>query len=103
MSLDDLQRYLPELLVEDLEVTPFFDMQIEQNLVRVELDDSFFMVPNAKTEFSRLYFFFESPLVCAIACVLAKVTGAAVIIEKSRTETEGKIMTVEYRILNSAA
>ena len=84
-SLHDLQRYLPELLIEELEVTPYFDMQIENDFIRVALDDSYFRVPNAEIELSSLYFFFNSPLVCAIACVLAKATGIPLIIEKLKT------------------
>ena len=99
MSLQDLQHYLPELLIEDLEVTPYFDMQLENDLVRVAVDDSFFRVPNAEIELSSLYFFFNSPLVCAIACVLSKTTGFPIRIEKTKIETRGKIVNVDYRIL----
>ncbi len=98
-SLQDLQRYLPELLIEELEATSYFDMQIENDFVRVTLDDSYFRAPNAETELSSLYFFFNSPLICAIACVLAKATGLPLIIVKLKTETKGKVVTVDYRML----
>jgi hypothetical protein len=102
-SLQDLQRYLPELLIENLEVTPYFDMQLENDLVHVTVDDSFFRVPNAEIELSSLYFFFNSPLVCAIACVLSKATGFPVRIIKSKIETKGKIVTVDYRLLKEVS
>lgn len=100
-NLQDLQNYLPELLIDELEVTSYFDMQIQQDLVRVQIDDSYFRFPRAETELSSLYFFFESPLVCAIACVLAKSSGQPVVIEKSQTETKGKVVTIDYRLLKN--
>ena len=99
-SLQDLQRYLPEILIEELEVTSYFDMQIEKDLVRIQIDDSNFRVPNAEIELSSLYLYFDSPLVCAIACVLAKATGMPVIMTKEKTETKGKIITIDYHILD---
>lgn len=103
MSLKELQMYLPELLIEDLEVTNFFDMQIEDDLVHLQIDDSNFRYPRAETELSSLYFFFNSPLVCAIACVLAKATGKPIIIEKPKTNLKSKAVIVDYRILKTAS
>jgi hypothetical protein len=100
-SLQELQSYLPELLIDELEVTSYFDMQIEENIVRVQIDDSYFRFPRAETELSSLYFFFESPLICAIAFVLAKATGAPVIIERSKTKTEGKVVNIAYHMLKN--
>lgn len=99
LSLQDLQHCLAELLIENLEVTPYFDMQVKNDLVQVAVDDSFFRVPNSEIALSNLYFFFDSPLVCAIACVLSKATGFPVIIIKSKIEPKGKIVTVDYQLL----
>jgi hypothetical protein len=100
-SLQDLQSYLPELLIDELEITSYFDMKIEENIVRVQIDDSYFRFPRAETELSSLYFFFESPLICAIAFVFAKATGAPVIIERSKTETKGKVVNIAYHLLKN--
>ena len=101
LSLQDLQRRLPDLLIDDLEVTSYFDMQIEEDLARVQIDDSYFRYSNAETELSSLYFFFDSPLICAIACILAKTTGKLIIIERQKTETEPKVVTVKYHMLKT--
>jgi hypothetical protein len=100
-SLQELQGYLPELLIDELEVTSYFDMQVEENIVRLQIDDSYFKFPRAETELSSLYFFFESPLICAIAFVIAKATGAPVMIEKSKTETKGKVVNVIYHMVKN--
>jgi hypothetical protein len=101
INLQDLQSYLSELLIDELEVTSSFDMQIEENIVRVQIDDSYFRFPRAETELSSLYFFFESPLICAIAFVLAKATAAPVIIDRSKTETKGKVVNITYHMLKN--
>ena len=100
-SLQDLQRYLPEVIVDELEVTPYFDMVIENDLVRVSIDDSNFRIPEAETELSSLYFFFDTPIICAIACIFAKSTGLPVTIQKLKTESKGKVVTINYRILQT--
>lgn len=98
-SLQDLKRYLPEVLIEELEVTSCFDLAIENDLIRVTIDDSFFRIPETETKLSSLYKYFSSPLICAVACVLAKATGIPVVILK--THNKGKIVTVDYRLLKT--
>lgn len=100
-SLQDLQSYLPELLIDELEVTSYFDMQIEENIVRVQIDDSYFRFPRAETELSSLYFFFESPLICAIAFVFAKASGTPVTVERSKTEAKGNVVNITYHVLKN--
>lgn len=100
-SLQDLQRYLPEVLIDELEVTAFFEMKIVDDLVRVTIDDSNFRIPEAETELSSLYLYFDSPLVCAIACILAKATGMPIAMSKLKTESSGKVVTIDYRMLKA--
>lgn len=98
-SLQDLQYYLPKVLIDELEVTSHFDMEIENDLIHVKIDDSHFRIPEAETELSSLYFYFDSPLICAIACIFAKATGIPVTIVKLKTESKDKVVAVDYRIL----
>ena len=99
-SLQDLQRLLPKVLIDELEVTANFEMEIKDNLVRVAVDDSNFRIPEAETKLSSLYSYFDSPLICAIACILAKATGMPVSIAGSKTESKGKVVVVNYNVLN---
>ena len=100
-SLQDLQLHLPKVLIDELEVTPYFDMEIENDLIHVTIDDSHFRIPEAETELSSLYFYFNSPLVCAFACILAKATGMPITIMKSKTDKKSNVVTVDYCILKT--
>ena len=94
-----LQQNLPKLLMEDLELASYFDMDIENKNVRVRIEDSVYSFRNTETEQPSIFSSFGSPLSSAVACILAKVTGKPVIRLSPRTGLEGRSVIVEYRIL----
>jgi hypothetical protein len=92
---------LPELLVEELEITQQFEMEIETNKIRIRTIGSIYNNSNAQTEQPSILSLFGSPLSSAIACSLAKSTGNPVIRIGSKTELEEKLLIEEYLILQN--
>jgi len=101
VNLEYLQQNLPELLIEELEIVQSFSMEIENDKVRVELEDSMYSDPKIETERPNIYSSFDSPLSSAIACSIAKVTGKPVIRAISKTDFKAKHVTEEYLILEN--
>lgn len=99
VNLVYLQRNLPKLLIEDLEIAQYFEIAIESDKVRVVIDNSVYNFPNLEPEQANIFPSFGSPLSSAIACILAKVSGNPVMRVNPRTGVEGRRATIEYRIL----
>ena len=68
VDLKYLQQNLPELLVEELEITQQFEMEIETNKIRIRTIGSIYNNSNAQTEQPSILSLFGSPLSSAIAC-----------------------------------
>lgn len=100
-DLKYLRQNLPKLLIEDLEITQNFDLEIENNRVRVKIENSLFDIPQIESDKpSGVYSPFGSPLSGAIACVIAKTTGKPVIIEKQQLSENGRRLTIDYLMLD---
>jgi len=100
VDLQYLQQNMPKLLIEDLEIAQNFEMETENDKIRVKIQNSVFNALNKVTEQpSSIYSAFGSPLSSAIACALAKSTGKPIIIEKQQTSEDGRDVTIDYRIL----
>ena len=100
VDLQYLQRNMPKLFIEDLEIAQNFEMDTQNNKIRVKIENSTYNVLNIETEQpSSNYSTLGSPLSSAIACTLAKTTGKPIIIEKQQTSKDGRDVTIEYRIL----
>jgi hypothetical protein len=98
-DLQHLQKNLPKLLIEDLEIAKNFKMEAENNIIRVKIEDSVYNAPKMGAEKPANTSTFYSPLSNSIACALAKTTGKPIIIENQQTSEDGRDMTIEYRIL----
>jgi hypothetical protein len=95
-----IQRNMPKLFIEDLEIAQNFEMETEKDKVLVKIENTAISGLSLKTEQtlsinSTLGF----PVTSAIACALAKSTGKPVIIEKQETSEDGRNITIEYRML----
>jgi hypothetical protein len=99
MDLQHLQENLPKLLIEDLELAKNFEMEAENNIIRVKIEDSVYNALNIGAEKPANTYLFDSPLSNSIACALAKTTGKPIIIENQQTSEDGRDMAIEYRIL----
>jgi hypothetical protein len=101
VDLQYLQRNMPKLFVEDLEIAQNFEMEIEDDKIRVKIRDSVYNASDVETEESlSKYSELDSLLSSAIACALAKTTNKPVVIEKRETREDGKDVTIEYRTIN---
>jgi hypothetical protein len=99
VNLEYLQQNLPGLIVEDLEIAQSFDMEIEDDKVRIELEGSVYSDPRIETEQLGTYSSFGSPLSSAIACSIAKVTGKPIVRTSSKTDFKAKRVIEEYVML----
>jgi hypothetical protein len=100
VDLQYLQKNMPKLFIEDLELAQNFEMETENNKIRVKIQNS--VCPALITvaeQPSNIYSTLGSPLSSAIACALAKSTGKPIIIENHQTNKDGRDVTIEYRIL----
>ncbi len=95
VNLQYLQQNMPKLLIENLEIAQNFEIETENNKIRVKIEHSTYKLNNKNKQ--QLYP--TSPLSSIIACTLAKTTGKPIIIEKQQTSQDGKNETIEYHII----
>ena len=100
VNLPYLQVNLPKLFVDDLEIVKYFNMDINNDTIRVRIDGSVYRELNVDNQQIGACFSFRSPLTSAIACVLAKVTDNPIIMGKRQTSPNGEDIIIEYYILN---
>jgi uncharacterized protein YuzE len=99
-DLQYLQLNIPKLFVEELEIAQNLDINIENNKVRVKIENSTYLsLAKEAAKFSKLYESIGCPLSSSIACALAKATGKPVIIEKQQINDEEKTIEIEYRLI----
>jgi hypothetical protein len=99
-DLNYLQNNLPKLLIEGLEITEDFEMNVENNIVHVKLAGSIFKdFCTEVRKLSNVCNSFGCPLCSSIACALARTTGKPIIIEKTKQSEDGKTIEVYYQIL----
>jgi hypothetical protein len=98
LSLDQLQKELPELF-EEMEITKTASISVEDKVVTVDVKDHVF---NELCEENRKLERPHEAVGCifssAIACALAKATGKPATIEKDEHSQDG-VTTIQYRIL----
>ena len=100
VDLKYLQQNMPKLLVEDLEIAQNFEMETENNKIRVKIENSAYNTSSIETEqLSSINSTLGFPLSSAIACALAKTTGKPIIIEKQQIGEKSNDVTIEYRAL----
>jgi len=97
VTLEDLQRDLPPAIIEGFELAESVEIEVEREAVTVKVTNSLFEAFNegADERLKRI----GCPLVSAMALALTRATGRSIFVEDVRSETEGRTMTVRYRIL----
>jgi hypothetical protein len=101
VDLQYLRQNMPKLFVEDLEMAQDFEMEIDDDIIRVKIHDSVYTTSDLETEESlRVYSSLDSLLGSAIACTLAKTTNKPIMIENQQNSEDGKDVTIEYRTIN---
>ena len=100
VDLQYLRQNMPKLFIEELEIAQDFEIEVEDNKIRVEIQDSVYSTSDVEAEeSSSVHSILGSPLSSAIACALAKATNKPVVIEKQQTSKNGKDVTIEYHTM----
>jgi hypothetical protein len=99
MNLQYLMVNLPKLLVEDLEMVQYFEMNMENEMIHVRIDGSVYVNTNVDEQ-EPIYFSFSSPLTGAIGCALASVLNKPIMILKQRTDPLDEATVIEYRMMS---
>ena len=100
VDLAYLQRNLPKLLVEGLEIVEDFEMNIKGNIIYVKIEGSSYGDFCSKiNELSHACETLGCPLCSSIACALARSTRKPILIQKTNPSPDGKTLKIYYRIL----
>jgi len=100
VDLDYLQKNLPKLLVEELEVVEEFSMDVEGGFVDVRMVGSIYRdLCREVKKLANICLLTGCPMCSAIGCVLAKVTGNLVAFEGDKPSSNGLEIQARYRII----
>ncbi len=103
VDLKYLQKNMPKLFIEDLEIAENLELQAENDRIRVTVTNPIFNEISNETSKSRACSKIGSPLCSAIACALTKATGEPIAIEKIQRSDDGRIIEATYRIVPTKA
>jgi hypothetical protein len=99
-DLNQIQCRLPNLLIEELELTENVEIQIQGNKVTVETSGSIFDEICRQTDSQpRTHQQVGCLLSSAIACALAKASGKPITIQNENRNQETKTTRIEYQIV----
>jgi hypothetical protein len=117
-DLGYLQEHLPKLLIEDLEIASYVEIQtgitktsnpidntnaqiaLEHDIINVKITSPAFKnTTRQTTQLSNINTTLGSPLTSAVACAIAKATGKPIIIENQQVSEDGETTETEYRVL----
>lgn len=99
-DLEYLQRNMPKLLIEDLEIAQNFELEAADGKIYARMENPIYR--NLIRDVKNLPSLWEKmgcPISSAIACALAKATGKSVTIENQKVSEDGKTIEIEYRLI----
>ena len=100
VDLAYLEQTIPKLLIEDLEIAEDIKIEIKNSIIHVTIENSIYKdICKETSKLSSVSRSLGCPITSAIACVLAKTTGKPVTIDKDQTSEDGKIINIEYQLL----
>ena len=100
VDLNYLQKNLPKLFVEDLEIAEDLEMSIENDRVHVRITGSIYRGLCEKArKLSNVCNSIGCPLCSSIAIALTRVSGEPVIIEKTEVLKDDETIEAYYRII----
>jgi hypothetical protein len=99
-DLTHIQKSLPKILTENLEIIQNMDIQTQNNFITIELAGNIFQDDCQETQkYPHAHNALGCLLSSSIACALAKATGKPVTIENEEISNDGKTTKFEYRLL----
>jgi len=110
VDLEQLQRDLPKLCVEDLEIAEDLKIQIVKNsasfsqtkidAIHVKITNSIYKdIYKEARKLPHICGQIGCPICSAIACAIAKSSGKPVTIEKIQDSADGRTIETQYRII----
>jgi len=100
VDLDYLQKSLPRLLVDDLEVVEDFSMNVDREFVEVRMVGSIYKdLCREVKKLTDICLRIGCPICSAIGQVLAKVTGNPVVFMGDKLSSDGREIQARYRII----
>ncbi|TRZ81154.1 hypothetical protein D4R86_03190 [bacterium] len=101
VDLKYLQKNLPKLLVENLELAKKVDIKVEGDIIHVTITGSIYTDLFKKTKFSRICDSIGCPICSSIAIALTRATGKHIVIEKTGVYNDGKTFESYYRTMET--
>jgi len=100
VDLEFLERNLPKVFVEALEIAEDFELRVEDGGVHARIEGSIYSdVCDEVRRVSRVCESFACPLCSSVACALARASGKPVVLDGNEVSEDGKVMDVYYRVL----
>ena len=101
VDLNFLQKSLPKLFIEGLEMVENIKMKKRGNTVRFRIWNSIYkdFCSKARKHTKNGCNSFACPLCSSIACTLARITGKPVIIARSKVSSSGEKLGIDYQII----
>jgi hypothetical protein len=100
LDLKSLERNLPKLFVEDLEIAENLEFEMKEDSIHLTITNSIY---KDLTNLPHLLGKIGGPICSAIACAITKAAGKPVIIEKIETSEDGKTTDAKFRLLGVRA
>jgi hypothetical protein len=103
VDLEYLQKNMPRLFIEDLEIAENLELQVEKGTVYVRVTNSICKeIHNEGSGYAPMLSKIGCPVCSAIACALTKATGKPITDEGTQLSENGKTIETTYRILETA-
>ena len=100
VDLNYLQKNLPKLLIEDLEVVEEFSIDVHGEFVEVKMVGAVYQdLCREVRKLNNICLHIGCPICSAIGCALAKVTGNPVVFEGDKLSSDGKEIRARYRVI----
>ena len=102
VDLDYLQRKLPRLLVEELEVLEDFSMNLNGDFVDLKMVGGIYEdLCREIKKLNKICPHLGCPISSAMGCVLAKATGKPVAFEGDKLSSDGREIQARFRIIKA--
>jgi hypothetical protein len=99
VDLRYLEKNIPKLLIEKLEIAQNVQVKTENSRVHVKIEGPIYQnICNEAKKLSNICGNLGCPLSSAIACALAKATGNPITIESEEQSHDGKTTKIQYSI-----
>ena len=102
VDLEYLQKNMPKLFIEDLEIAENLELQVEKDKVHIEITNSACKEIHSQANGLTLVLSkIGCPVCSAIACALTKATGKPIIIDNTGISEDGKTIKTTYHVLGT--